>query len=218
MYAPDDRGLRKLLEIPLFGLVCCRYPRTLSNRLPIRRLVRRSKRQPPNASLSSNHGRPDGLWADALWRQKRIRHDERTCVRLSSRSRCAFSCMCPIWHLRVVADPSSNRRQQHQPHATPGLDRTVVSVGNRPEAAHPLRDHRHRLNAYVGTAPPAARPVEAGASESGGRPGPTIPSQPRGIGSPQRLRCGWRLYQPMERCGREPPALPRRTRRGPWPP
>ena len=113
----------KTCRNPLFGLFRCRYPRKLPNRLPIRRpAFGGSKRQLPRAHSSRKHRRLDGFWADAVWRQKRIGHSDGSCVRRGPRSRCGLFLHVPIWHSRVVADPSSSRRSAAPAHTTPSLD------------------------------------------------------------------------------------------------
>lgn len=54
-----------------------------------------------------------------VWRQKRIRQGAWTCARRGRWSRCGLFLHVPIWHSRVVADPSSSSRS-----AAPALDRT----------------------------------------------------------------------------------------------
>ena len=125
-----DRDLRKLAETrysrclvadtPAHCRIGCRFAAAFAG----------SKRQPPTAHSSSKHGRLDGPWADAVWRQKRIGHRDWTCVRRGPRSRCGLFLHVPIWHSRVVADPSSSRRSAAP--ASPDAQsrsQTSVSVG-----------------------------------------------------------------------------------------
>ena len=141
---------------PLFGLFRCRYPCRLPNRLPIRGLVSGSKRQPRRAHSSSKHGRLHGSGADAVWRQKRIRHGDCTCARRGPRSRCGLFLHVPIWHpawsrIRAVA-AVQQRPPQHD--ARPRLRQ-----GQHPRPGGTTRGRKKRsdLSADLARAPPSQR-------------------------------------------------------------
>ena len=147
---------------PLFGLFRCRYPCRLPNRLPIRGLVSGSKRQPRRAHSSSKHGGLHGSGADAVWRQKRIRHG--ACPLRSARAAVTLRSLLACAHLapRVVADPSSSSCSAAPPQHEPRLRlRLRLRQGQHPPRAVTTggRKKRSDLSADLARAPPRSAPI-----------------------------------------------------------